>query len=346
MKRLDWRRPEAPPLLSFSQSQQLRHAIAAAPLDPGDRSSFEAEARRGILPVVCSHVLGTALGVSPGLILAMSAHPERYYRSFSIPKRSGGDRRIDTPRVFLKVVQWWILDRVVTPYSEANLPDPVCAFRPGRSIRDAALPHVGARFVVRFDLSDFFGHVSATMVESVYRQIGYTAGSCLLLTGLTTLAGALPQGAPTSPALANVAFSPCDSRLLRIALRYGMAYTRYADDLFFSGHELPSRRLLTHIAEAIGRHSFRVNKTKTRVMGPNERRAITGLVVSDRAQPPRKLRRALRARFHQAGRYPDKFVESAPSLLGWASYISMFDPVLGAKYHSVARIVQSRAQHA
>ena len=345
MKRLDWRMPNAPPLLSFEEGPQLLRALSGALLSTAERRAVQREVKKGLQPVVCGHVLGTILGISPQLVHAMTARPRRYYREFSIPKRGGGVRPIATPRVFLKVVQWWVLDRILLPYSETVLPDSVCAFRPGRSTLDAAAPHVGARFLLRCDLADFFGSVSASSVERVFRRMGYGSLSRNLLTNLTTLRGVLPQGAPTSPTLANLAFSRCDSVLERTAAQHGLRYSRYADDLFFSGPTLIPAGFAASVSRIVGAGGFRIHQRKSRVMGPNERRVVTGLVVSERAHPPRKLRRQLRARFHQARLRPDEFVREGASLAGWASYVNMYDPHLGSEYLGISRVVLSLRGH-
>jgi RNA-directed DNA polymerase len=342
MKRLDWRSPDASPLVSFDTAHQLRSALhKASVLRPGEKRSLDSEIGKGLVPVVSPGVVALTLGISSELIRAMRMRPDRYYRLFYLQKRSGGKRTICTPRVFLKIVQWWILDRILTPYAEAVLPDCVCAFRPGRCTLDAAGPHVGARFLLRCDLADFFGSVSESRVCRLYEKIGYGRRSAELLSGLTTVSDALPQGAPTSPALANLAFAPCDARLEQLATSHSMTYTRYADDLFFSGETLPSEKVTALIARMVGQHGFQLNLRKTRVMGPNERRTAVGLVTSCRAQPPRRLRRRLRGMFHRAQLRPAEFIKDSQRLYGWASYIKMFDARLGEKYAAIAEAVRA-----
>jgi len=342
MKRADWRRPDASPLVCFDAANQLRSALhKTGALEPNEKRSLDREISKGLVPVVSCDVVALTLGISSELVRAMSIRPKRYYRRFKLPKASGGTRTILTPRVFLKVVQWWILDRILTPYAERVLPNSVCAFRPGRCTLDAAKPHVGARFLLRCDLADFFGSVSKPSVRRIYEKIGYGRRSAELLSDLTTVDDALPQGAPTSPALANVAFARCDTQMEKLAAAHSMTYTRYADDLLFSGETLPSEKVIALISRTVGRHGFRLNLKKTRVMGPNERRTAVGLVLSGRAQPPRWLRRRLRGVFHRAQLRPAEFVKDVQRLYGWASYIKMFDVALGEKYAAIAEKVRA-----
>lgn len=341
MKHTDWRSPTAPPLVSFTSPEQLVRSLGEVPLSTDELHAVRREVRLGLPPVVCAHVLGTLLGVSPQLIRALAVRPRRYYREFSIAKKGGGVRPIATPRVFLKVVQWWILDRILLPYSERILPESVCGFRPRRGTLHAAAPHVGARFLLRCDLADFFGSVSAAAVEGAFRRIRYGPLSAALLARLTTLGDALPQGAPTSPALANIAFARCDSKLERLAEREGLHYSRYADDLFFSGADPIKPGFAARVSRTVSAEGFRLNSEKSRMMGPSQRRIVTGLVISEKAQPPRELRRRLRARFHQAGLRPDLLGADSAALTGWASYVNMYDPDLGSEYLQVARLVLS-----
>ena len=343
MKHTDWRCPSAPPLLSFTDHEQLLRALDGVPLSATERRALNKEIGRSLPPVVCGHILGTLLGVSPELIHAMVSRPRKYYRRFSLPKRDGGHRPIATPRVFLKVVQWWISDRILGPYAENTLTRSVCGFRPGMSTLHAAAPHVGSRFLLRCDLADFFGSVTLSAVERGFRSIGYGNPSVPLLAQLTTLEGVLPQGAPTSPNLANLAFAKCDAKLERVAVQHELRYSRYADDLFFSGADQIPRNFAATVRRIVAAYGFRIHARKSTVKGPRQRRVVTGLVVSDRAQPPRTLRRQLRARFHQARLHPEQFTEEIGSLGGWASYVNMYDPALGSQYLKIAQDVRSLA---
>src|SRR5262249_40855931 len=137
-------------------------------------------------------------------------NPHLYYRSFSISKRAGGRRQIDAPRVFVKTIQKWILRNVL--YTR-QLPPFVTGFVPGRSILTGAHLHVGKKYLMKVDIKDFFGSVTAEMVLTVFKSFGYPEKVSRLLTHICTFRNSLPQGAPTSPYLANIVFLPCDSQL-------------------------------------------------------------------------------------------------------------------------------------
>jgi retron-type reverse transcriptase len=291
-------------------------------------------------PLINGRVLSFILGISHRLLYAMANVPARYYRHFQIEKRSGGTRLISTPRVFLKVVQRWILLNILY---RMGLPSFVTGFVPERGLLANGVPHVGRKYLARVDLQDFFPSISFSSVQRVYADFGFTEDVSRLLTKLSTLNGSLPQGAPTSPYLANLVFLPCDDQLKDMCEKYNFRYSRYADDLTFSSNTPISGSFLKEVESVVSAHSFRVNGNKVTVRGPGQRLVTTGMVVNAKVHPPRDLLRRLRARFHQATLNPNLFVPEANRLLGWAAYVNMYDRALGAKYLAVARNVQKHA---
>ncbi len=240
-------------------------------------------------------------------------HPQLghyYYRVLS--KSDGGLRFIEAPKRRLKKLQRQILTEIldkIPPHSAAH------GFVRGRSIRTFAAPHTGRRVVLRLDLRDFFPTFAAARIQTVFRTFGYPEGVADLLGGLCTtfvpqrfwpglvwsglaensdrdqLSEArylysrphLPQGAPTSPALANICSHRIDCRLSGLATSADAAYTRYADDLAFSGDGDFARRVdrfSTHVAAILLDEGFRVNFRKTRIMHQGVRQHLAGLVVN------------------------------------------------------------------
>ncbi len=222
----------------------------------------------------------------------------RNYRYRWISKRSGGQRLVESPKARLKSVQRQILDGIV---SRIPVHGAAHAFRPGRSVHTFCKPHVGQDVVLRIDLRDFFPSIRASRVHGVFQMAGYPKTVTRLLTGLCTnqtyrgvldpVGGRtfetahLPQGAPTSPALSNLCAWHLDCRLVGLARQFGAKYTRYADDLVFSGNrrfgkQLSRFRTLVYaIALAEG---FSIRNRKTRVMPKSQRQSVGGLVVNQR----------------------------------------------------------------
>jgi len=301
-----------------------------------ERSRVEELLSRKLPPLLNGDVLALALGVTPKLIYAMAHVPDRYYRTFELPKKSGGTRKIATPKVFLKVVQRWILYNILY---KRELPEYVTGFVEQRGILVNARRHVGKRYLVRFDIQNFFPSIRLNRVRGVYADFGFPPDVAHLLARLSCLRGVLPQGAPTSPYVANLAFLPCDVQIATEAGVKQIAYSRYADDLTFSS-DAPIRPAFLRAVEKIIREAgFRFNAEKSFRAGPGQRLFTVGMVVNEKAQPLRTLRRKLRARFHQASLHPISFSETANELLGWAAYVNMYDPPLGAEYLNIARRV-------
>jgi retron-type reverse transcriptase len=202
--------------------------------------------------------------------------------------------------------------------------------------------------VVRVDLEDFFAGVTAARVFGIFRAAGYPESVAHALTGLCTNAVPvdesvpghwrlsrrlatphLPQGAPTSPALANLAAFALDRRLTGLAGAIGATYTRYADDLVLSSEHFLRTPVaaITQIARAEG---FRVNTAKTRVMGRGRRQTVTGIVVNAHPNVPRAEYDTLKAILHRATHDGPSGLDPT-HLLGRIAWVESLNPHRGAK---------------
>jgi retron-type reverse transcriptase len=241
-----------------------------------------------------------------------------HYVRYIVPKRSGGQRVILAPKRELKSLQRRALADLV---GKIPIAPAAHGFVPGRSITTNARPHVGKRVVIRLDLKDFFPSITFPRVRGVFIAHGYSYAVASTLALLCTEYDREPfdregerfhvsvgprhlvQGAPTSPALANLVAWRLDRRLTGLAAKYGFSYTRYADDLTFSGGEpAVAGRLITNIRRIVADERFTLNDAKTRVARRSRRQIVTGLVVNDQVATPRQLRRRLRAMLHNAQR--------------------------------------------
>lgn len=248
-----------------------------------------------------------------------------HYNYRVLTKSAGGLRMIEAPKAHLKMIQRQILAEIL---DRVPVHDAAHGFVRGRSIRSFAAPHVGRRVVLRMDLEDFFPSISGRRVQAFFRTAGYPESVADLLGGLCTNAvprGAwagvargydpallfetrklyarphLPQGAPTSPALANVCAYRVDCRLSALAAAAGAVYTRYADDLAFSGDVEFDRgveRFAARAAAILLEEGFRVQHRKTRVMRQGVRQYLAGLVVNERVNTVRADYERLKATLH------------------------------------------------
>lgn len=221
-----------------------------------------------------------------------------HYRYRILHKRSGGIRLIEAPKPRLKSLQRQILEYIldcIPAHPAAH------GFVKARSTRTFAAPHTGAKAVLRIDLQDYFPTFTGARVQALFRTAGYPEAVADLLGGICTNAAPrslfpnaseprdlyqrphLPQGAPSSPALANICTYRVDCRLTGLAQASGAIYTRYADDLAFSGGDnfaRSARRFSVHAAAILMEEGFSVNHHKTRIMRQGVRQHLAGLVVN------------------------------------------------------------------
>jgi len=285
--------------------------IAHYPLDPPRMSP-----RRGTLAACALPALPTTRDLADWLGIAIPelewlADARRFnpadgtlchYRYEWVAKRFGA-RLIEIPKAGLKEIQRKILRGILDPVQVHRAAH---GFRKGHSCLTFVEPHVGRKVVLRMDLRDFFPGIPSARIHSLFATLGYPDTVARLLAALCTNVVPmriarrgtsswqeakrlgvphLPQGAPTSPALANLCALHLDLRLDALAKSMDADYTRYADDLAFSGPEALRRRIgkLSLLVATIAlEEGFRVNHRKTRVMHACDRQILTGIVVNSR----------------------------------------------------------------
>jgi RNA-directed DNA polymerase len=239
--------------------------------------------------------------------------PLRHYRYHWVAKPSDALRLIEAPKPRLKHLQRRLLDEILShipPHEAAH------GFRPGRSVTTFVAPHVGRTILLKMDLRDFFVSITSARVLAIFLTAGYPEPVARLLTGLCTNTVPLavwnqsarveldparsptawqarrlyrqphlPQGAPTSPALANLAAHRLDARLAGLAKAANASFTRYADDLVFSGGEAFARsiaRFPIHAAAIALEEGFDVQHRKTRIMRQGVRQRAAGVVINQK----------------------------------------------------------------
>ncbi|MBN9657868.1 MAG: RNA-directed DNA polymerase [Acidobacteria bacterium] len=316
--------------------------------------------------------LAAWLGVSPGELdwfadrKGLNARTKRapldHYHYRILAKPRGGLRLIEAPKPRLKEMQRRILTEILN-----RIPAHPAAhgFCPGRSIRTFAEPHVGRSIVLRMDLQDFFPSLPAARIQAVFRTLGYPESVADLLAGACThrtlssvwraaepsISGAelflarqlhqsphLPQGAPTSPALANLCAYHADCRLTGLARHFGAVYTRYADDLAFSFDEPGDvSRFTSYAAAILLEEGFAVNNRKTRIMTRGRQQRLAGLVTNARLNIPRSDFDQLKAtltncvRFGPAEQNRAGVADFRAHLLGRIGFVESIHPGKGRR---------------
>ncbi|HEY5123429.1 MAG TPA: retron St85 family RNA-directed DNA polymerase [Ignavibacteria bacterium] len=216
------------------------------------------------------------------------------YSTFQVPKRNGGIREINAPSKTMKPIQRWILDNILY---KMEVGDSVHGFVPKRSILTNASIHVNQNLILGIDLQDFFPNINFGSVFNIFKHAGYTNKIAYSLADLCTFHWILPQGAPTSPTLANLATVKLDNKLGGYCSQRGFRYSRYADDITISGsNRLPLFK--KRIIKIIEKCDFFINEEKTRISSNGSRQKVTGLVVNDKISIGRIKKKKLRAIVH------------------------------------------------
>ncbi|MEO9158203.1 MAG: reverse transcriptase family protein [Kofleriaceae bacterium] len=326
------------------------------------RKKPKAPARAGTLalPALASpDAVAKLVGVAErdfAKLMRAGTGPGSGYVEFEIPKAKGGTRRIAAPRKQLRTVQRKILDEIL---AKVPVHDACHGFVTGRSTVTNAKPHEGAAIVIKLDLKDFFPTVHFRRVRGLFTQLGYSSDIAKLLAGLTTYRpklpdggvvwpGILPQGAPTSPAIANLTCRRLDNRLARLAEKVGATYTRYADDLTFSFAKVPELRIgrfLWFVDAICEQEGFIERPDKRRILRAKHQQRITGIVVNNGIHVPRADRKRFRAILHNCKQHgvasqANGRTDFEAYLAGYAAYVHMVEPALGTAWVTeVARLL-------
>jgi hypothetical protein len=246
------------------------------------------------------------------------------YHVFNISKGLK-NRLITAPSKNLKLRQRWILKYIL---NKIALPECVHGFVEHKSIVTNANCHVNKKEIGCLDIKDFFPSISIEQIFEVFKEMGYRDEVANELCMLCTFEKILPQGAPTSPMLANIVFRPVDLEILKYAEENELTYSRYADDITISGNvEIYAH--LCEIKRKIEKYDFEINENKTHIMKDNYRKIVTGLVVSDNVKVPQKYKRKFRQEIYYCQRFG---VEQHLKNIGKTSAVNFKEYMYGKAY--------------
>jgi hypothetical protein len=280
-----------------------------------------------------------------------------HYHEQWLPKRHSGRRLLESPKPLLKQTQRHLLERLLNlvPPHEAAI-----GFRPGYSVLDFAAPHCNQELVLKMDLADFFPSLGRPRIKRTFMSLGYRESIANSLASLTTarcqkkdLSSSesllyhrkhLPQGAPTSPALANLAVFRLDCRLTGLARAVGARYTRYADDLLFSGSTELARvvaRFEVKVMAIALEEGLTINPRKTRTMPRSQRQAAAGLTLNEKINIKRSDYDTLKAILHNciqhgpSSQNHQDHPRFADHLKGRIEWLALIHPGRGEKLRSL-----------
>jgi retron-type reverse transcriptase len=282
-----------------------------------------------------------------------------HYSRFEIPKRSGGSRLISSPKPKMRKAQSWINEEILAKVE----PSKHCfAFRPGLSIVHNATSHLNKELILKLDIKDFFPSISFKRVRGYFEFLGFNPGistvlalictdsprSKVTVNGRSSIVATgergLPQGACTSPALANLIASRLDSRLAGLIRSFegDWVYTRYADDLTFSTNNSDAAigQVLAAVTRIAADETFTIKQSKTRIMRAPRRQSVTGLIVGNQIRIPKESIKRMRALFNNIEKLGQDAVseqlgKNALNVAqGYWAYLFMVSPELATKYAS------------
>lgn len=224
-----------------------------------------------------------------------------FYDIYKIPKKSKSYRQICSAKSELALYQKYILNNIlnnISPDSHAM------AYRKGISVKDTAKEHIGKNIVVKIDIKDFFHSVTEKMVYKVFdRNTSYEKSLKMLFTKLCTVDNHLPQGACTSPALANLAFKSIDEEISELCNKQRISYTRYSDDMYFSGQGFNPYELIYSVKGILYRNKFSANDEKTSIYYQGVQQRVLGICVNNKLQMPKEYRKHIRQEMYYIKKY-------------------------------------------
>ncbi len=234
------------------------------------------------------------------ILYNVSNNIDSNYDEMVMKKKNGSLRFLYEPSHELKVIQKRILENIL---EEMKLPKWAIAYKKGRSLKDNAKHHVNKKVIVKLDIKNFFDNIIFNKVyESCFNETLYPKSLGVLLTNLCCYNNKLPQGAPTSGYISNLVMRSFDERITNYCNKFEISYTRYCDDMTFSG-DFNISELICYVKELLKENGFLLNKYKTRIIYQNNRQLVTGIVVNEKVSISKKYKRKIRQEMYYIKKY-------------------------------------------
>lgn len=253
--------------------------------------------------ILNSYHLSNLCGIKWKYMKMFIKHPNKQYYNFQISKKSGGKRHINIPNEGLALVQQFIKNEIL---DTIPIHESAHGFKKDFSIISNASKHLNQEMVLNIDLKDFFPSIGTRKVFYVFNSLcGYDKELSYCLTRLVTLNNSLAQGACTSPVISNIVSFNMDNRLEKLSKKMGINYTRYADDITFSGtKDKINNKLLYIVEQIINECGYSLNKKKTRFQSSVMRQEVTGLIVNgNKLSIPNEYIRKIRQEIYYIKKY-------------------------------------------
>lgn len=240
------------------------------------------------------------LGFSGKTLYSVSNHINRHYHPVRIPKSNGEFRELNVPDALLMSIQRAINNKLLC-LEEVSFY--AMAYRPGRSTKTNATPHVNKPMILKMDIRHFFDHLIFPLIkEKVFPETRYSEQNRILLTFLCTYNDALPQGAPTSPAISNIIMQEFDNYVGNWCEERNIAYTRYCDDMTFSGDFDPVP-VIALVRKELKKMGLYLNDKKTTIVRKGQRQSVTGIVVNEKLSIHTEYKKRIRQEMYYCMKY-------------------------------------------
>lgn len=272
-------------------------------------------------PVTIPEILDCSHSALQGLLTNIP----KLYTQKDLKKRDGRIRTINVPHPELKIMQKRILMNILEKFA---LPRCVFGVKGHGSIIDNARAHVKAQYLLNLDLKDFFSSIHWAKIKKLFIEFGFNEEQANILTRLVTLNWSLPQGAPTSPYLANLAVNNLDYRFYNLSKANNLIYTRYFDDISISGNRRLESLVLTFLSIIQG-EGYKNNPNKQKLYCPSESKEITGLILVNGSIDVKNFDDVSDYLHGLLGLKTDKIEQEKQSLYGKISFIASANPSLG-----------------
>ena len=231
------------------------------------------------------------LGFPAKTLYGLSNNLGKHYHTAFIPKSDGTKRCLSVPDLILKQVQKSIADNILAYYPVSTFAK---AYKLGTSVQKNALPHVGKKKILKLDIEGFFDNVTYSRVkETVFYKEKFSEPIRILLTMLCYYRDVLPQGAPSSPAITNIIMYDFDEKIGAFCTKKRISYTRYCDDMTFSG-DFDEGEIISLVKTELKKLGLFLKKRKTAVIPNSKRQTVTGIVVNQKINLSKEYKKKIR----------------------------------------------------
>lgn len=235
-------------------------------------------------------------------LLLITNNPEGQYETVYITKANGKKREINKPNIVLKSFQKSVYKNILLHIPTSYY---AVAYKKGSSLRYSTAVHIGKPMILKLDIKNFFGSILYKTVQEMFLKQGYDYFMATTLATLCCYKGRLPQGTPTSPAISNIIMKNFDDKVACFCYARNIAYTRYSDDMTFSG-SFDSNEVIEFVKDKLNKSGFQLNNKKTKLIKQGQRQTVTGVVVNEKQQLPKGYRKQIRQEIHYCQKYSVK----------------------------------------